>query len=262
MVTLQRKELLDAGVHLGHVSRRWHPNMAPFIFMESHGMHLIDLNKTMALLQEATNVLQAIVRAGKKILFVATKKQAKALMAQEAKRLDMPYMTEKWLGGTLTNFITIRRLIKKMSAVERMMQGPVYVNMAKKEQLMIARSKAKLEHILQGLTSLTRMPGAVFVVDIKREHIAVREANRLGIPIVALVDTNSDPSLVDYPIPSNDDSLRSIALLVQTIGSSIEAGLAMRQQDLKTNEAKASHTVPVNRANKVTASQEKKIKTE
>ena len=231
MVTLQQKDLLDAGVHLGHLSRRWHPNMAPFIFMERHGIHLIDLNKTLAQLQEATNALQSIARAGKKILFVATKKQAKELIMQEAQRLGMPYMTERWLGGTLTNFITIRRLIKKMTSVERMIKSPTYNNMAKKEQLMIAREKAKLERILQGITDLTRLPGALFVVDINREHIAVREANKLSIPVFALADTNADPTLVDYPIPSNDDAARSINLLVKTIGSAIEAGLTMRNQD-------------------------------
>lgn len=231
MVTLQQKDLLDAGVHLGHLARRWHPKMAPFIFMERHGIHIIDLNKTRTQLQEATNALQSIARTGKKILFVATKKQAKELIRQEAQRLGMPHMTERWLGGTLTNFITIRRLIKKMSAVERMIKSPAYNNMAKKEQLMIVREKTKLERILQGITDLTRLPGALFVVDINREHIAVREANKLGIPVFALTDTNADPTLVDYPIPSNDDATRSINLLVKTIGSAIEAGLTMRDQD-------------------------------
>ena len=192
MVLPQQKDLLNAGVHLGHLARKWHPNMAPFIFMERQRIHLIDLNKTLQQLQEATQALEAIARSGKKILFVATKKQAKVLITQEAQRLGMPYMTERWLGGTLTNFITIRRLIKKMTATERMMKSPSYKNMAKKEQLMMAREKDKLVRILQGIADLTRLPGALFVVDINKEHIAVQEANKLGIPVFALVDTNTD----------------------------------------------------------------------
>lgn len=248
MVLPQQKDLLDAGVHLGHLARKWHPNMAPFIFMERQRIHFIDLNKTLQQLQEATQALEAIARSGKKILFVATKKQAKALITQEAQRLGMPYMTERWLGGTLTNFITIRRLIKKMTATERMMKSPTYKNMAKKEKLMMARAKDKLVRILQGIADLTRLPSALFVVDIKKEHIAVQEANKLGIPIFAFVDTNTDPTLVDYPIPSNDDALRSISLLVKAIGSAIEAGLAMRNQDRQgeSAERKMAATQPAN----------------
>lgn len=205
--------------------------MAPFIFMERHRFHLIDLNKTLQQLQAAAQALQAIARVGKKILFVATKKQAKVLMMQEAQRLGMPYITERWLGGTLTNFVTIRRLIKKMTSLERMMKSPTYRNMAKKEQLMMAREQDKLARMLQGIADLTRLPSALFVVDINKEHIAVQEANKLGIPVFALVDTNTDPRLVEYPIPGNDDATRSISLLVKTIGSAIEAGLAMRGQD-------------------------------
>lgn len=208
--------------------------MAPFIFMERNRFHLIDLNKTLQQLQAATQALQVIARVGKKILFVATKKQAKVLMMQEAQRLGMPYLTERWLGGTLTNFVTIRRLIKKMTSLERMMKSPTYRNMAKKEQLMMAREQDKLARMLQGIADLTRLPNALFVVDINKERIAVREANKLGIPVFALVDTNTDPMLVDYPIPSNDDATRSISLLVKTIGSAIEAGLAMRDPDKQT----------------------------
>ena len=225
------KELLDVGTHLGHLSRRWHPNMAPFIFMKKSRFHLIDLNKTLQQLQEAALTLQTLARSGKKILFVATKKQAKALMMQEAQRLGMPYITERWLGGTLTNFVTIRRRGKKMTSLERMIKSPTYKNIAKKEQLMMAREQEKLARILQGIVDLTRLPSALFVVDINKERIAVREANKLGIPVFALVDTNTDPTLVDYPIPSNDDAAASISLIVKTIGSAIEAGMAMRDQE-------------------------------
>ena len=225
------KELLDTGTHLGHLSRRWHPNMAPFIFMKKSRFHLIDLNKTLQQLQEAALALQTLARSGKKILFVATKKQAKALMMQEAQRLGMPYITERWLGGTLTNFVTIRRRGKKMTSLERMIKSPTYKNIAKKEQLMMAREQEKLARILQGIVDLTRLPSALFVVDINKERIAVREANKLGIPVFALVDTNTDPTLVDYPIPSNDDAAASISLIVKTIGSAIEAGMAMRDQE-------------------------------
>ncbi len=231
MITLNQKDLLKAGVHLGHLSRKWNPHMAPFIFMESHGIHIIDLNKTLVQLQEATDALQAIARAGKKILFVATKKQAKELVAQTAQKLNMPYMTERWLGGTLTNFITIRRLIKKLTSMDRMMKSSSYKNMAKKEQLMLARDKAKLERDLGGILELTKLPGALVVVDIMKEHIAVQEANKLGIPVIALADTNVNPDLVDYPIPSNDDATPAIHILMHAMEEAIAAGLAMRQED-------------------------------
>lgn len=231
MVTLNQKDLLKAGVHLGHLSRKWNPHMAPFIFMESHGIHIIDLNKTLVQLQEATDALQAIARAGKKILFVATKKQAKELVAQTAQKLNMPYMTERWLGGTLTNFITIRRLIKKLTSMDRMMKSTSYKNMAKKEQLMLARDKAKLERDLGGILELTKLPGALVLVDIMKEHIAVQEANKLGIPVIALADTNVNPNLVDYPIPSNDDATPAISVLMHAMEEAIAAGLAMRQED-------------------------------
>jgi len=241
MITLTQKDLLNAGVHLGHLSRKWNPSMAPFIFMESRGIHIIDLNKTLSQLQEAADTLQAVARAGKKILFVATKKQAKELVAQTAKALNMPYMTERWLGGTLTNFITIRRLIKKLTSMERMMKSAAYKNMAKKEQLMIARDKDKLERVLGGVLDLTKLPGALVVVDIMKENIAVQEAKKLGIPIIALADTNADPNLVDYPIPSNDDATPAIELLIRTLGEAINQGLSMRQED-KAAEAQEKDT--------------------
>lgn len=231
MITLKHKDLLDAGVHFGHLTRKWHPNMAPFIFMERKGIHIIDLNKTLLQLQEATHALQAMARTGKRILFVATKKQAKAVVEQEAKRLGMPYVTERWLGGTLTNFATIRRLLKKMASFDKLMKkDEAYQNMAKKEQLMVAREKKKLERLLQGIADTTRLPAALFIVDIKREHLAVKEAQKLGIPVFALTDTNSDPTWVDYPIPSNDDASRSIEVIIKAIGSAIEDGLAERKK--------------------------------
>ncbi|MCU0318117.1 MAG: 30S ribosomal protein S2 [Amoebophilaceae bacterium] len=230
MITLQHKDLLNAGVHFGHLTSKWHPNMAPFIFMERNGIHIIDLNKTLLQLQEATHALKAVASAGKRILFVATKKQAKGVVEQEARRLGMPYVTERWLGGTLTNFATIRKLLKKMSSFDKLMKDTAYQNMAKKEQLMIAREKGKLERLLQGIADTTRLPAALFVVDIKKEHIAVKEAQRLGIPVFAITDTNTNPEWVDYPIPSNDDASRSIELIIKTVGSAIEEGLEERQR--------------------------------
>lgn len=243
MITLQHKDLLDARVHFGHLTSKWHPNMAPFIFMERNGIHIIDLNKTLLQLQEATHALKAIASAGKRILFVATKKQAKGVVEQEAKRLGMPYVTERWLGGTLTNFATIRRLLKKMSSFDKLMKDTAYQNMAKKEQLMIAREKEKLERLLRGIADTTRLPAALFIVDIKKEHIAVKEARKLGIPVFALTDTNTDPTWVDYPIPSNDDASRSIDLIMKAVGSAIAEGQAERQksivEDTATQEKKA-----------------------
>mmetsp|Transcript_4512 Transcript_4512/g.10204 ORF Transcript_4512/g.10204 Transcript_4512/m.10204 type:complete len:363 (-) Transcript_4512:4099-5187(-) len=235
MITLKHKDLLHASVHLGHLASKWHPNMAPFIFMERNGTHIIDLHTTLSQLQEAMNTLKALAKAGKKILFVATKKQAKDVVEQEARRLGMPYVTERWLGGTLTNFATIRRLLKKMSSFDKLMRGAAYQNMAKKEQLMIAREKAKLERLLYGIADVTRLPAALCVVDIKKEHIAVKEARKLDIPVFALTDTNTDPNWIDHPIPSNDDASRSIELIIRAIGSAIEDGLAERKKNTETS---------------------------
>jgi small subunit ribosomal protein S2 len=207
--------------------------MAPFIFMERNGIHIIDLKKTLLQLEKAAHALKAIANSGKRILFVATKKQAKGVVEQEAKRLGMPYITERWLGGTLTNFATIRKLLKKMSSFDKLIKDTAYQNMAKKEQLMIFREKEKLERLLQGIADTTRMPAALFIVDIKKEHIAVKEARKLGIPVFALTDTNTDPTWIDYPIPSNDDSSRSIELIIKAIGSAIEEGLAERQNNIE-----------------------------
>jgi len=213
MSKIEYKDLLDAGVHFGHLTRKWDPRMSPYIFMEKNGIHIIDLNKTLACLEEASNAIKQIVRSGKKIMFVATKKQAKDLVAAEAQRLNMPFVTERWLGGMLTNFATIRKSLKKMSSLEKLMKEDGYKNLAKKERLMVSRQKEKMETILGGIADLSRLPAALFVVDIKREHIAIAEAQKLGIPVFALVDTNSNPNEVDFPIPANDDAFKSVSLL-------------------------------------------------
>ncbi|WP_304517433.1 30S ribosomal protein S2 [Cecembia rubra] len=238
MAQIEYKDLLDAGVHFGHLTRKWDPRMAPYIFMEKNGIHIIDLNKTLVCLEEASNAIKQIVRSGKKVMFVATKKQAKDLVAEEAKRLNMPFVTERWLGGMLTNFATIRKSLKKMSSIDKMMKEDSYKNLAKKERLMITRQREKLETVLGGIADLTRLPAALFIVDIKREHIAISEAQKLGIPVFALVDTNSNPNEVDFPIPANDDAYKSISLLVKAFGAAIEEGLSERKKDKE--EAKLS----------------------
>lgn len=238
MAQIEYKDLLDAGVHFGHLTRKWDPRMAPYIFMEKNGIHIIDLNKTLVCLEEASNAIKQIVRSGKKVMFVATKKQAKDLVAEEAKRLNMPFVTERWLGGMLTNFATIRKSLKKMSSIDKMMKEDSYKNLAKKERLMITRQREKLETVLGGIADLTRLPAALFIVDIKREHIAIAEAQKLGIPVFALVDTNSNPNEVDFPIPANDDAYKSISLLVKAFGAAIEEGLSERKKDKE--EAKLS----------------------
>lgn len=231
MAQKEYKDLLDAGVHFGHLTRKWDPRMAPYIFMEKNGIHIIDLNKTLVCLEEASNAIKQIVRSGKKVMFVATKKQAKDLVAEEARRLNMPYVTERWLGGMLTNFATIRKSLKKMSTIDKMMKEDSYKNLAKKERLMITRQREKLESVLGGIADLTRLPAALFVVDIKREHIAIAEAQKLGIPVFALVDTNSNPNEVEFPIPANDDAYKSISLLIKAFGTAIEEGLSERKRD-------------------------------
>jgi small subunit ribosomal protein S2 len=231
MSKIEYKDLLDAGVHFGHLTRKWDPRMAPYIFMEKNGIHIIDLNKTLACLEEASNAIKQIVRSGKKVMFVATKKQAKDLVAAEAQRLNMPYVTERWLGGMLTNFATIRKSLKKMSSLEKLMKEDAYKNLAKKERLMVSRQKEKMESVLGGIADLSRLPAALFVVDIKREHIAIAEAQKLGIPVFALVDTNSNPNEVEFPIPANDDAFKSVSLLVKAFGAAIEEGLSERKRD-------------------------------
>jgi small subunit ribosomal protein S2 len=246
MSKLEYKDLLDAGVHFGHLTRKWDPRMAPYIFMEKNGIHIIDLNKTLACLEEASNAIKQIVRSGKKIMFVATKKQAKDLVAAEAQRLNMPFVTERWLGGMLTNFATIRKSLKKMSSLEKLMKEDGYKNLAKKERLMVSRQKEKMETILGGIADLSRLPAALFVVDIKREHIAIAEAQKLGIPVFALVDTNSNPNEVDFPIPANDDAFKSVSLLVKAFGAAIEEGLSERKKD--KDDAKLSEEEEAKRA--------------
>lgn len=246
MSKIEYKDLLDAGVHFGHLTRKWDPRMAPYIFMEKNGIHIIDLNKTLVCLEEASNAIKQIVRSGKKVMFVATKKQAKDLVAAEAQRLNMPYVTERWLGGMLTNFATIRKSLKKMSGLEKLMKEDSYKNLAKKERLMISRQKDKMESVLGGIADLSRLPAALFVVDIKREHIAIAEAQKLGIPIFALVDTNSNPNEVDFPIPANDDAFKSVSLLVKAFGAAIEEGLSERKKD--KDEAKLSEEEEAKRA--------------
>ncbi|MCH7409153.1 30S ribosomal protein S2 [Belliella sp. DSM 111904] len=246
MAQIEYKDLLDAGVHFGHLTRKWDPRMAPYIFMEKNGIHIIDLNKTLVCLEEASNAIKQIVRSGKKVMFVATKKQAKDLVADEARRLNMPYVTERWLGGMLTNFATIRKSLKKMSSIDKLMKEDAYKNLAKKERLMITRQREKLESVLGGIADLTRLPAALFIVDIKREHIAIAEAQKLGIPVFALVDTNSNPNEVDFPIPSNDDAFKSISLLVKAFGAAIEEGLSERKKDKE--DAKLSEEEEAKRA--------------
>ena len=246
MSKIEYKDLLDAGVHFGHLTRKWDPRMAPYIFMEKNGIHIIDLNKTLACLEEASNAIKQIVRSGKKVMFVATKKQAKDLVASEAQRLNMPYVTERWLGGMLTNFATIRKSLKKMSGLEKLMKEDAYKNLAKKERLMVSRQKDKMESVLGGISDLSRLPAALFVVDIKREHIAIAEAQKLGIPVFALVDTNSNPNEVDFPIPANDDAFKSVSLLVKAFGAAIEEGLSERKRD--KDDAKLSEEEEAKRA--------------
>jgi len=225
------QDLLEAGVHFGHLTRKWNPKMAEYIFMENNGIHIIDLNKTLLRLDEATFALRNIVRSGRKIMFVATKKQAKDIITEEAKRLNMPYVTERWLGGMLTNFATIRKSLKKLSQIDKLMKDEAFNNMAKRERLMITREKAKLEKLLGGIADLNRLPAALFIIDVKREHIAVTEALKLNIPVFAMVDTNSDPTSVDFPIPANDDAFKSISIIVKHIGKVIEESLAERKKD-------------------------------
>jgi small subunit ribosomal protein S2 len=240
---IEYKDLLNAGVHFGHLTRKWDPRMAPYIFMEKNGIHIIDLNKTIACMNDAADALKKIVRSGKKVMFVATKKQAQEIVSGEAKRLKMPFVTERWLGGMLTNFNTIKKSLKKLSSIEKLIKSENYESLAKRERLMLQREKDKLDKVLGGIADLGRLPSALFVVDIKREHIAVKEATRLGIPVFGIVDTNSDPNQVDFPIPANDDAYKSIEIITKFIGSAIDEALLERKTDkedqkLKEEEAK------------------------
>jgi len=223
------QELLDAGVHFGHLKRKWNPAMAPYIFMERNGIHIIDLEKTVVKLDEAASAMKQIARSGKKILFVATKKQAKEIVAEKVKEVNMPFVTERWPGGMLTNFPTIRKAVKKMGSIDKMATDGTFTNLSKRERLQVTRQRAKLEKNLGSIVDLTRLPSALFIVDVCKEHIAVKEAKRLGIPVFAMVDTNSDPSDIEFPIPANDDASKSISLIVGLLCQSIEEGLNERK---------------------------------
>lgn len=231
-----QQDLLEAGVHFGHLTRKWNPRMAPYIFMEQNGIHIIDLKKTESKLEEAKAAAKNIARSGRRVLFVATKKQAKEIVAAEAKRANMPFTTQRWLGGMLTNFQTVRKSIKRMQNIDKMATDGTFERINKKERLMLDREKAKLQMILGGIEDMTKLPGAIFMVDVKREHIAVSEATRLGIPTIALVDTNSDPTVVDYAIPGNDDASKSIYLIVREIADAIIEGSQERKREKSEEE--------------------------
>ena len=231
------EQLLEAGCHFGHLKRKWNPAMAPYIFMERNGIHIIDLYKTEAKLAEAANVLRGMAKSGKKVLFVATKKQAKQVIADMAASIGMPYVIERWPGGMLTNFPTIRKAVRKMTTIDKMSKDGTFDNLSKRERLQISRQRAKLEKTLGSIADLNRLPSALFVVDVMKEHIAVAEANRLGIPVFAMVDTNSDPSLVDYVIPANDDASKSIELIAGTLVAAMAEGLEERKAEKLDNEA-------------------------
>lgn len=235
---IEVKELLDAGVHFGHLTRRWNPNMAPYIYMERNGIHIINLYKSAAKMEEAADALNKLAATGRKILFVATKKQAKEIVAEQAERANMPYITERWPGGMLTNFVTIRKAVKKMASIDRMKKDGTFNTLSKKERLQVDRLRAKLEKNLGSISEMNRLPAALFVVDITREHIAIREAQKLNIPIFAMVDTNSDPREVDYVIPSNDDASKSISKVVTYVADAIIEGLSQRSenQNAKTED--------------------------
>jgi len=239
---IEVKDLLDAGVHFGHLTRRWDPNMAPYIYMERNGIHIINLYKTAAKIDEAGEALKKIAASGRKILFVATKKQAKEIVAEKAAKANQPYITERWPGGMLTNFVTIRKAVKKMAAIDRMKKDGTFNTLSKKERLQVDRLRAKLEKNLGSISDMTRLPGALFVVDITREHIAVKEAQKLNIPIFAMVDTNSDPRQVQYVIPANDDASKSIDKVMTYVSDSVIEGLNERKASKESKEASKSET--------------------
>jgi small subunit ribosomal protein S2 len=228
-------ELLDAGVHFGHLRRKWNPNMAPYIFMERNGIHIIDLHKTTVKLDEAAAALKQIAKSGKKVLFVATKKQAKQIVADRVIQTGMPYVTERWPGGMLTNFATIRKAVRKMTSIDKMMGQSSYTSLSKREKLQISRERAKLEKNLGSIADLSRLPSAIFVVDINNEKIAIAEARKLNIPVFAMVDTNTNPTLVDFPIPANDDAAKSIQIIVDYVCAAIEEGLTDRKLEKDKN---------------------------
>ncbi|OGX86558.1 30S ribosomal protein S2 [Hymenobacter lapidarius] len=249
------KDLLDAGAHFGHLTRKWDPKMAPYIFMEKNGIHIIDLNKTLVSLDYAATAIRNIAKSGRKIMFVATKKQAQEIVTTEAERLKMPFVTDRWLGGMLTNFATVRKSLKKMSTIDKMVkENTAYAALAKREKLMMTRERAKLDRVLGGIADLGRLPAALFVIDVKREHIAVKEAHKLGIPVFAICDTNSNPELVQFPIPANDDASKSIQLIVSVIGKAIEDGLSERKVDKEDADRKEADEAAI--AEKTAADEE------
>jgi small subunit ribosomal protein S2 len=245
-MAVEVKDLLEAGVHFGHLTRKWDPNMAPYVYMERNGIHIINLYKTAAKMDEAGAALAKIAASGRKILFVATKKQAKDIVAEKAGNINMPYITERWPGGMLTNFVTIRKAVKKMATIDRMKKDGTFMSLSKKERLQVDRQRAKLEKNLGSISDMTRLPAALFIVDIKREHIAIAEAQKLNIPIFAMVDTNSDPRQVDYVIPSNDDASKSISKILTHVTDAIANGLAERkaEKDATKEAPKAEKDAP------------------
>jgi small subunit ribosomal protein S2 len=251
------KELLDAGVHFGHLKRKWNPAMAPYIFMEKNGIHIIDLNKTEIKLEEAASAMKQIAKSGRKILFVATKKQAKDIVAEKVKGINMPYVTERWPGGMLTNFPTIRKAVKKMSAIDKMGTDGTFDTLSKRERLQITRQRAKLEKNLGSIADLTRLPAAMFIVDVHKEYIAVREANRLNIPVFAMVDTNSDPRNIDFPIPANDDASKSISLIIDFVADAVAEGLNERKMEKEKDAAESKAKKAKAEAKEAAAKEEK-----
>ena len=239
MAKVEVKELLEAGVHFGHLTRKWNPNMAPYIYMERNGIHVINLYKTVAKLDEANEALKKIAASGRKILFVATKKQAKDIVAEKVAKVNMPYITERWPGGMLTNFVTIRKAVKKMASIDRMKKDGTFLTLSKKERLQVDRLRAKLEKNLGSISEMTRLPGALFIVDTMREHIAVKEALKLNIPIFAMVDTNCDPRDIDYVVPSNDDASKSIEIIMGQVTDAVAEGLSERKAEKQGDAPKA-----------------------
>ena len=275
MAKTEVNDLLNAGVHFGHLTRKWNPNMAPYIYMERNGIHIINLYKTVAKIEETNSALKKIAASGRKILFVATKKQAKDIVAEKAKSVNMPYITERWPGGMLTNFVTIRKAVKKMGAIDRMKKDGTFETLSKKERLQVDRLRGKLENNLGSISDMTRLPGAIFIVDTTREHIAVKEAQKLKIPIFAMVDTNSDPRDVDFVIPSNDDASKSIDKILDLVTGAVKEGLSERKkekegnadEDLKNMEAAAKANednlnIENNTSQKETTSEENENKKE
>ncbi len=250
-------ELLEAGVHFGHLKRKWNPNMAPYIFMEQNGIHIIDLYKTQAKLDEAAKAIKQIAKSGRRILFVATKKQAKDIVADMVSKVNMPYVTERWPGGMLTNFATIRKAVRKMNSIDKLMTTPSWKNLSKRERLQVTRERAKLEKNLGSISDMNRIPAALFIVDINKEKIAVAEARKLNIPTFAMTDTNTDPTLIDFPIPANDDASKSISLILKVITDAVAEGLSERQMAKdKSNEEKKA------KAQKIAIEEDLKAKSE